>query len=107
MCACECLCAAIFHFHFCCVYPADSPQSVDKEPAMTAGANVAELLERLTEKVKLMAVNSKKIARHNYRDSMAESCTVNENISSDQSYKPGLSYVIWVFNFLPLSHTNI
>lgn len=43
-------CAAKFHFQFCRVYPADSLQSVDKEPAMTARANVAELLERLTEK---------------------------------------------------------
>lgn len=38
-----CVRAARFHFQFCCVYPEDSLQSVDKEPAMTARANVAEL----------------------------------------------------------------
>lgn len=52
-----CVCAAKFHFQFCCVYPATSPQSVDKELAMTARAKVVESLESLTENVKLMAVN--------------------------------------------------
>lgn len=40
------VCAAKFHFQFLCVYPETSLQSVDKELAMTARANVAELLER-------------------------------------------------------------
>lgn len=65
-CVCVCfhmlVCApAKFHFQFCCVYPADSLQSVDKKPAMTARANVAELLKRLTERVKLMAVNPEQV----------------------------------------------
>lgn len=38
-----CVWAAKFHFQFCSVYPADSLQSVDKEAAMTARANVAKL----------------------------------------------------------------
>lgn len=65
---CECvrlcmlMCAAKFHFQFRCVYPADSLQSVDKEPAMTARANVAKLRERLTEKVKLMSVNPEQLS---------------------------------------------
>lgn len=58
---CVLVCAAKSHFQFCGVYPADSLQSVDKEPAMTARANVAELRERLTEKVKLMAVNPEQL----------------------------------------------
>ena len=58
--ACVCV-PAKFHFQFCCVYPADSLQSVDKKPAMTARANVAELLKRLTERVKLMAVNPEQL----------------------------------------------
>ena len=67
------VCAAKFHFQFCRVYPADSLQSVDKESAMTARANVAELLERLTEKVKLMAVTAEQLFRRGQicRDSMA------------------------------------
>ncbi|TMS13760.1 Roundabout-like protein 1 [Larimichthys crocea] len=65
---CECvrlcmlMCAAKFHFQFRCVYPADSLQSVDKEPAMTARANVAKLRARLTEKVKLMSVNPEQLS---------------------------------------------
>lgn len=90
MCVCLLVCAAIFHFQFCCVYPADSLQSVDKEPAMTARANAPELLERLTEKVKLMAVNPEQlfIKGQIYRDGMAECCTVNENVSSDLPAEP-------------------
>lgn len=82
--------AAKFHFQFCCVYPADSLQSVDKEPAMTARANVAELLERLAEKVKLMAVNCEQlfIRGQMYSDSMAECCTTNENVSPDPPAEP-------------------
>lgn len=84
---CMPVCAAKFHFQFCCVYPATSLQSVDKEPAMTARANVAESLERLTEKVKLMAVNPEQLFRKGtdtvYRDSVAKCCSVNENVSTD------------------------
>lgn len=40
------VCVAKIHFQFLCVYPETSLQSVDKELAMTARANVAELLER-------------------------------------------------------------
>lgn len=58
-----CVCAAKFHFQFCRVYPATSLQSVDKEPAMTARANVSESLERLTEKVKVMAVSPEQLFR--------------------------------------------
>lgn len=49
-CSSACLCALpSFIFNFS-VYPETSLQSVDKELAMTARANMAELLERLTEK---------------------------------------------------------
>lgn len=71
------VCAAKFHFQFCCVYPATSLQSVDKESAMIARAKVVESLERLSEKVKLMAVNE-----HLF-------------IKGDR-YKAWLSAIIWI-----------
>lgn len=71
-----CVCAAKFHFQFCCVYPADSLQSVDKEAAMTARANVAGLLEKLTEEVKLMAVKQDQlfVKGQIYRERMIVKC---------------------------------
>lgn len=56
-----CAWAAKFYFQFCRVYPANSLQSVDKEAAMTARANVAKLHRGLTEKWKLMAVSSEQL----------------------------------------------
>lgn len=84
LCALVLLCAwaAKFYFQFCCVYPADSLQSVDNEAAMTARASVAKLHRGLTEKLKLMAVSSEQlfIGPLIYKGRMAG----NKSVCSDQ-----------------------